>query len=494
MRVAFVYHEMEALGIEHLSGYLKENGHIAKLIFDPQLFEDSVYIKSSFNQKVSFRKELFKQVYEFKPDLLAFSVLSTNYAWAKRFAGQLKEEFNIPIVFGGIHPTLAPEEVIKNDFVDYIIRGEGEEALLDLVENLHVSDKLSSIPNLGLKLDGKVVLNDLRPVRMNLDEFPFPDKDLFYDEAPYLMDHYAVITSRGCPYACTFCCNDSLRKIHAAGSKYVRRRSPDNVIRELERAKHQYKIKDVIFDDSTFTYDRKWLKEFSSLYKEKINLNCFAWVHPTEIDEEIVEYLKTMRCRSVEMGVESLNPQIREKWLHRYYSNDQVRDALKLLKKNNISCTVDNIVGLPEEKKSDLEYMVEFYNETRPEKIYIFEYRGFPNTKLTSLLQKDHKDSCHPNKDMVPFTLFMSGSKLIKKITILVLLIHIFPKSVIRVLLKHRIYRFFPSVNAYNLLEIIPFFVTIFKNIFRKNKLWFVLRGTRYRYLYYIKKKIFKKR
>ncbi|MFH2136984.1 MAG: radical SAM protein [Candidatus Omnitrophota bacterium] len=481
MRVGFVYSEMETLGIEHLSSFLKKQGHQTRLFFDPQLFMDTISSRPVLNKILGYRDHLLKQIDEFKPDILAFSVLSTNNHWAKLFAKEIKIHTDIPIVFGGIHPTLAPEEVIKLGFVDHVIVGEGEEALCELVENLNNLKNLSEIKNVWTKINGKIVRNPVRPLIEDLDSLPFPDKEMFYQVMPYLSKHYTIVTGRGCPYSCTFCSNHALRNISNSDKHFLRRRSPENVIAELNQAKSKYQVKDIFFDDSTFTYDKKWLKRFSDLYRGHINLNCFCWVHPSEIDEETVGYLKNMNCRAVEMGVESTNPQIREKWLHRYYSNEQVARALRLFKKHKIFCVVDNIIGLPEEKISDLEDMVSFYNEIRPEKVYVFELRPFPNTQMYEMSKEYAAIHNNDRDDLRPFTLSVYRNKVFKQIIMLTLMIEFLPKKAISFLLRKKLYRFLPAFDVYNFLEIVPFFL----NFLKREKRWFPIRGTRHRYIFF---------
>ncbi|MCG2712352.1 MAG: B12-binding domain-containing radical SAM protein [Candidatus Omnitrophica bacterium] len=483
MRVGFVYSEMETLGVEHLSSYLKEQGHQTTLFFDPQLFNDTVSRSNAFSRIFGYQKRLIRQIIEWKPEILAFSVLSTNYLWAKNLAQQIKCVMDIPIVWGGIHPTLSPESVIELDFVDFVVVGEGEQVLLELVENLGSEKRLQTTANLWSKKDEIIFRNAVRPLIDDLDSLPFPDKGMFYSTMPYLSRHYTIVTSRGCPHMCTFCCNHTLSNLSGGKEKFLRRRSAENVIAELKQAQERYKIEDVFFDDSTFTYDKNWLKLFSQLYKKHINLRCFCWVYPAEVDEETVRYLIDMNIQAVEMGVESLNPHVRKKWLRRPHSNKKIQNALALFKKNRIFVTVDNIVGLPEETINDLEHMADFYNRTRPEKIYIFELRPFPNTDMFTLYSEYKKNYSADNKELLPFTLSSTSNKAYKQITALVCLIHLLPVKAVKMLLAKKWYRKLPAIDMYNLLEIVPFFINFLKPA--KHKRWFPIRGTRHRYFFF---------
>lgn len=475
MRICFVAKEFESLGIEYLSSFLKNNSHEVFLVYDPALFDDTVCNSDLLKKIFSYKEEVAKKVILGEPELICFSVVSDNLIWAYNLAAEIKKYINIPIVFGGIHPTSVPEFVLENKNVDFVVMGEGEYALLDLVNNLEDEQPDYAMPNICLRKNGKIIKNNLRPLNKDLDSLPFPDKGLFYNVLPKVNKHYTIITSRGCPYNCTYCGNSLLKKIYKNQGVFFRRRSTNNVIQELELAKDKYHIKDVIFDDEVFTHDVNWLKEFSASYEHKINLPCFLWVHPNTITEETVFYLKRMNCYAVEMGVQSINPKIREEVLHRYYSNERLKSAIKLLKTNKISCIVDNIVALPKEDIRDVKSLVQFYNETRPDKIYVFYLRFFPKTEIIDIadLKPNLKSDIEQKSDFLPFTLggnriLKRRKRLINKLLFNLILIPFLPRKWINFIIEKRIYFYFPSFNPYNILEIIPFLVGFLKRPFKK--------------------------
>jgi len=163
-------YDHESLAIEYLSAVLKRGGHETDLIL-------------SHDEEKSFNKRLIEKIKRFNPDFIFFSIMTDDYLWASKTSQFIKENFEkILIIFGGVHITACPDSVIKNDFVDYIILGEGEGAVLELVENPHRID----IKNVWLKKDGQIIRNKLRPLIEDLDSLPFPDKELFFKEAPYL--------------------------------------------------------------------------------------------------------------------------------------------------------------------------------------------------------------------------------------------------------------------------------------------------------------------
>lgn len=175
MKIAFIYKGAENLGIEYLSSFLKSKGHEIQLFFDPAVFSSDVFINSRCLSRIcSIDNRLIKAVKRAQPDVVAFSAYTGNYQWCLSLARSIKNELGVPIVFGGIHTTAVPENVLSNDFIDYVIRGEGEFAFFELLrylENRLSLQDLMSIQNLGFKTEDKIFLNPfsffgiMRPLR-----------------------------------------------------------------------------------------------------------------------------------------------------------------------------------------------------------------------------------------------------------------------------------------------------------------------------------------
>ncbi len=480
MRVAFIYEEMECLGIQYLSSVLKQNGHETRLFFDPRLFSGTSVKDSPLSGCYDYSDHIIQDMKRFAPDLAAFSVLTTNYEWACKLSRKVRDALGIPVVWGGIHVTSLPEEVLKNEFVDYAIVGEGEYALLELVQAIENGKKPFTVRNVWFREGDNLIRNEERPLVKNLDTLPFPDKDLFYDLMPYLQKSYTIVTGRGCPHDCSYCCNSFTNRIYKGN--YLRRRSAGGVIKELDWACRKYDIRFIFFDDNTFTYDRKWLRDFVFRYKEAINIPSFCWVHPKDVDTGLIELLKVMNCRSVEMGVESLDAQIRSRILNRHYDNSVVENAIGLFNRNKIFCVVDNIKGLYDNPEKEMSELVSFYNENRAKKIYVFEYRAFPRTRLT---ENGFRSEGGPGSGVQPFTLDTKATgRNIKKMELLLVFVYFLPKKIVRFILKKRLYRLFPAIDSYNFLEIVPYFVNLFKT--RKYRFSYPIRGTRRLYLHYL--------
>jgi len=360
MHIAFVHNYYENLGIEYVSAYLKSAGHKTSIVFEPGLF-GSFFAYNTLAQKLfSFKKEIIRKVAMLKPDIVAFSVISDNYAWACESAREIKKRLGVPVVFGGIHPSSVPEQVIKEDFVDFIIIGEGEEAFLELVVSLEDKKQFGHIKNLVYKSNGKTMINSLRPPLQNLDRLPFPDKDIFFNEYAGLINTaYTIVASRGCAFSCSYCVNSVINRIYPNGA-YYRKRSVDNVIKELEWAKERYQIQKVTFYDDDFTLDKIWLKDFLIKYKDLIKLPFFCCIHPSNIDEYTVKLLVDSNCTTVNIGIQTFSEEIRKRILNRVGGNKEIIEALRILGKTKIFVYSNVMLGLPEQTEEEVLKTLEF--------------------------------------------------------------------------------------------------------------------------------------
>lgn len=371
-RILFVYRaeDRESLGIEYLSSMLRNSGHKTALII--------------YYEKENFKRRLIKRIKEFNPDFICFSVVTDNYHWSSEMAKLVKKNTSAPIVFGGIQVTSCPEEVISRDFVDFIVVGEGEHAILELVEN----PKKENIKNVWLKKNGKIIKNSLRPL-VDLNSLPFPDKELFYNEAPYLKFQYVCMTSRGCPFNCSFCFNCHLKELYK-NQKWFRRLDVERIIDELKTAKKKFNYLSVRFDDDCFTANKEWLKNFLREYIKEINVPFNMASHSIFIDEEVAFLLKKAGCLEIEIGVQSPIERIRKDICKRNDSNGMIINAVRAIKKYKLELNVDHIFCLPSEKVSD--YWegggLNFYIGLRPTRMtnHILQY--YPNTEIVEIGKK----------------------------------------------------------------------------------------------------------
>lgn len=454
MKISFICQSYESLGVEILSNVLKSHGHHVQLCVEYDYFADGLLDIPFLHQAFHFQEKIVNELKTYKPDLVAFSVVTDYYQWAKILAAKIKKETNLPIIFGGIHPTVLPDLVLQNNFVDLVCRGEGEYAILELADRFDLKGEIDpvGIKNLSYKKNKRIISEELRPLVENLDKLPFGDKKLFYDKMPRLKEEYWIMTSRGCPFGCSYCWNSYYRNLYCNKGKYLRRRSVDNVLRELIEAKDKWKYKRICFLDDLFTYDVNWLKEFSQkLKKTKVFRTPYSCTgHPKFINSEITKILKESGCYEVELGVQTANEKTRREVIFRPETNEEIIKSSKLIKEAGMDLFLDHIGALPGEGEKEQIEAVKLYNEIRPTYVSFFWLRHYPGTEIQKIalrkkeINKKHIEKMKNGEGVYdPYRYYGKRSKEFVPFEYLIGLITILPPKVVDYILKKRIYRFF---------------------------------------------------
>jgi radical SAM superfamily enzyme YgiQ (UPF0313 family) len=385
MKVTFVCPGDEMLGIGYMSAVLKQHGHRTALVFDPRLLQDSLLSRTFLTRYLTLdADQMVSRILESAPGLVAFTATTNTIQWAFGIARRLKEKApEIPIIFGGPHVTAVPQRVIEQAFVDYLCVGPGEYALLRLVQALEAGEGDVRIAGIWSKKDGRVIPGEGIFRVEDLDRLPFPDKELFYDQLPFYKDPYVIVSSRGCPFSCSYCLQSMYTHLYRqCGAKPYQRRSVDNVIEELARAKARWGMRSVKFFDDLFAFHKGWLRDFCGKYRARIGLPFRCSLHPAVVDEEILEMLKSAGAYTLTVGVESANPEMLRQILNRKGSYEKMKRSLRLMKRSGIYFSIDHIFGLPGETDRDHRLAVELYNRIRPNNILLYWLVYFPKTDI----------------------------------------------------------------------------------------------------------------
>jgi anaerobic magnesium-protoporphyrin IX monomethyl ester cyclase len=364
-KVAFIQHVWHTYtGTMSLGAFLAAKGHAC-----------SVFVADK-------EGDLQKALENYDPDLLAFSCLTGGHQTALASADQLKSHLGLPVIFGGMHPTIFPE-VLARPQVDFICLGEGEYALAELVADLEKGGRGDGVPGIWCKRDGEVVRNPIRPLIEDLGKLPPPDWSLylchdFFRENP--TKHFMI--GRGCPYHCTFCYNDALRRLCPTRGAYVRLRPANQVIREICTVRERSPLRTVVFDDDTFTHNRPWLKDFLPAYRQQVGLPFVCNVRAEQVTPEIVGLLAQAGCFRVCMGIESGSEVIRRQVLNKHFSNEQVVRAARLLKDHGIKILTNNMLGIPDETLEQALETVRLNIRIRTDYPWCAIYQPYPRTPL----------------------------------------------------------------------------------------------------------------
>ena len=327
----------ERLGIMTLSSILKQQGHSVRLLLTEDLAASAC----------------IDRIKDFAPHVLAYSIMTGEHTYHIALNQMIRKHYDCFSVFGGPHPTFAPDMISKKD-VDAVCRGEGDISFVRLLERMDQGRNFYDIANFWFKTkNGQIIRNDIAPLVQDLDNLPFPDRQLLYDADPALRvkSDKLFMAMRGCPYECAYCFNHAYNKLIRGRGAVVRVRSVANVLAEIQAVKDRYPLEFVYIDDDTFLVKPSgWIEEFAEQFPRLIGLPLICNVRANLLSQDRMgKLLRQMGCRKVWMGVECGNNDVATKLLRRNITNDQIAQACAILHHHQIRIVTQNLIGLPVE-------------------------------------------------------------------------------------------------------------------------------------------------
>src|SRR3989338_1592645 len=464
----------ENISIEYLSAYLKKySHHRVSLAFDGAMFDDKQYFYNKFLHRIfDERQRVVDLAVASKPDLIAVSVFTDNFKWSVDMAQRVKARTGAPVMFGGIYPTYVPEKALEPEAVDMICLGEGEEALLELLNSMENGRPDTSIRNIWFKQDGRVIKNPLRPL-LDLTKLPHPDKELFEDYIP-IRDCYLTVTVKGCPFQCTYCSQNFMKRFERGLGPAVRDKTTEQVIDELLINKKRYDYDEVVLMNNTFAVNDREAIRFLKLYKEKIGVRLRVMTHPSRLSYELARALKEAGCFRVQIGVESMNQETRQKIMKRPETNEQVIAAFQACDQTGLAYSIDHIMGIPGDTEKDLQYALKVYAQCkRAVRVTPFWLSYFPKTELVDIAKEmrlirdqDVENINSGNEDVYIATGSIKDKekrRLFKIYTFLFRAVPIMPKRLISFILDHNLQKFLQYLPKFITLSFIDLLVTPLK-------------------------------
>ncbi len=411
MKIAFL-HAVDYLdigipqGISLLAALVKEHGHDVKVIdttfmktndykrpkAGPSIYKKTVYdihdlVKN--DSKVDVVQEIQRQIDEYAPDLFAVAVMTTNY----QYSVDLMEKLNVncTVIYGGVHPTLCPEEVIAKEFVDIVCVGEGDVALPKLCDAIERKENYSNISNLWIKKkNGRniTIIRNPQGKFVDLNTLPVPDWSLFDKRhlfRPYEGEVYTggfFVSSRGCPGKCTYCVNEVLQGICKDCGTYFRRMSPSKIANQIKFLKETYGATWFKFGDDTFLLHT--VAEFEELRDliKPLGIMFGCSVRPDTVTEKKVKLLREMGCVAMSLGIESGNEKLRRDILNRQISNKQIENALRWIGEAGIRISTFNLLGIPGEKREDVYETIKLNKKLNVKAANVYILYPFPGTVI----------------------------------------------------------------------------------------------------------------
>lgn len=364
-----------SLGLAYLSAVLKHNG-----------FEVALIDANAKNARYSY-KDIFKQVKTYNPDLIGITIC-TNFAKNGYLVMNSLLSLNKVIIVGGPHPSAVPYEPFGHG-ADIVVKGEGEKTIVELVKTLRDRGNLREVKGIVFKdKNGNIVENPSQNLIENLDDLPYPDKDLFdlrlYVKRGGVSFYGAILTSRGCSGQCTFCSKSVF------GNRY-RFRSPKNIYDEIVYLIKKYGINEFVFVDDAFTVNKKMVEELCDLIiKNKLDIKWHCSSRVNAVTKEMLIKMKKAGCRLVMFGIEHGDDESLRK-IKKYITMEQVEKVCGWTKELNIKATTGFIFGFPwdtvETVRRTFNAAREFGRDGGINASYLSPY---PGTEIYEKYKKEH--------------------------------------------------------------------------------------------------------
>ncbi|MCK5707872.1 MAG: B12-binding domain-containing radical SAM protein [Candidatus Aureabacteria bacterium] len=381
MKILFIINilgETEPMGVMQLSSILIKSGHKTQLA-------------------VIEKNEVIKKIEEFNPDILAFSMMSVDYRIMMELNAEIRNKYNIFTIIGGPHATFDAQLIEKNG-IDAVCVGEGDEALLDVVNALESNKDINDISNIITKSNRKPIVRDLYS---DLDKLPLIDRDLLYRYTEMSrLPIKGIYTSRGCPFTCSYCFNDRYSGLYKKKGKYRRRRSVDSIIEEAKEVKNKYRVDMFRISDDVFVLKADfWLEEFAIRWSTEIKTPFYCLLRPEVITDKMAKLLNKAGCYSVHLAIEAGNDNLRRNLLKRNTSDQQIIRAYEICKKYKINTFSAAMLGLPyTDEREDIETL-ELMIKCKPKQPNFGIFMPYPGTALGDHCIKDKLVDLNENNE-----------------------------------------------------------------------------------------------
>ncbi len=359
------------LGLAYMAAVLEQNDFEVKIFDCPVCEMDHGKLKAELDS--------------FQPTIVGIGSMTPVIESALKSAHVAKEVCpDAKVVMGGPHATFADKQILADEKdVDIIVRGEGEETLLELAEQSPELKKVSEIKGITFRKENQIIQAADRPFIQDLDALPRPAYKYIPVEKYRItgMKLLPIISSRGCPFQCSFCVASQM-----FGARY-RARSPKNVLDELEWLRDEYDAEGIAFQDDTLTFDRKRALEIcDGMIDRKLNLPWGCGSRADVVTREVLAKMSKAGCDEICFGVESGCQRIRDS-LKKRVTTQQCENAIKWAKEAGIFVTVSVIIGYPGETKETLQESFDFVRKVEPDDVWLCHATPFLGTELRALVE-----------------------------------------------------------------------------------------------------------
>ncbi len=440
MKITFVSLTEDVLvpSLRYLSAYLKAQGHTTTLILLPWSYTDK-RLSAANSFLYPYPDSVLEQVAEQcrTSDLVGISLMTCHFDNAVHVTRFLRRRLSAPIIWGGVHPTIRPAECLE--YADMVCVGEGELGVSQLAEEMASGKSWQSVSVPGiLKRSNEEPLSIAPgPLLEDLNEISLPDYDLDHQLvlcegnlvrpdgrslARWIGYSYAAMFSRGCPYTCTYCCNNAFRSLYRRKLP-VRWRTVDNRIRELKAAIELMPGLRVItfYDDAFLAQPPDTLNDFAAKYREQIHLPFSLLTTPRSVTEQKISALAAAGLYHIGIGIQSGSPRIYKKLYSRPESLEDIISASRCIKQvarkqnKQILGRYDFILDNPWETEEDVEASIRLCTKLeKPYNLAMFSLTLYPGTELYQKARNeglitDDLNQVYRSSQLVPKHTYLNG-------------------------------------------------------------------------------------
>jgi anaerobic magnesium-protoporphyrin IX monomethyl ester cyclase len=361
------------LGLAYMAAVLEQNDFEVKIFDCPVCEIDHEKLKAELGS--------------FQPTIVGISSMTSTIESAFISARVAKEACpDAKVLMGGPHATFADKQILTDEAaVDIIVRGEGEETLLEIAKQSPELQKVSEIKGITFRKDNQIIQAPNRPFIQNLDALPRPAYKYIQIEKYRITGRkiLPIMSSRGCPFQCSFCVASQM-----FGAPF-RARSPKNVLDELEWLRDEYGAEGISFQDDTLTFDNKRTIEIcDGIIERKINLPWACLTRADRVTKELLAKMSKAHCDEVSFGVETGCQRIRDSFNKRV-TTDQCKNAIKWAKDAGIFVSASIILGYPGETKETLQESLELIRKVEPDDVWLCIATPYPGTELRAIVERN---------------------------------------------------------------------------------------------------------
>jgi magnesium-protoporphyrin IX monomethyl ester (oxidative) cyclase len=360
------------LGLQYIASYIREKGYDVDILDCTLEDYKNKYVRPDYSIYHGLEvPKIVERVKDINPNIVGVTIPFNNlWASSRAMIKAIKDELpHTPIVVGGAFPCVRPVLCLEKSYIDYVIIGDGEKPFFELLQHLEGKKQLRDIGSIGYKVGGRYVLTE-PTVLPDINSLPYPARDIipiqkywqasrdgFADVRNKNKRYVTMITSRGCPFGCTFC------SIHQIMGKKWRPRSVENIIGEMRELKDKYNVEQIEINDDNFSMDMKRAdKLLDAMIEEDFGFewSCGNGIRADRLNKETMIKMKKAGCFELRVAPESGCQRVIDELMHKKMKLETVEKVIRWAKEIDLDVSAFTLYGMPGETKAEMLKTLEY--------------------------------------------------------------------------------------------------------------------------------------